>query len=119
MHCTKMEICGWFSVSDKTLEDKVRERYGRVFSEIHEELKGEQRASLRRLVWQAALGGSLKTATYLYGKHCEPPAARAISGAGGEGTTPPPAAPVSPALLDEVLNQIRSMEKRPPEDIEE
>jgi phage terminase large subunit len=50
--CTKLEVCDWFNVDDKTLENLINEKYGKGFSEVFKEKRGKGKVSLRRNQWK-------------------------------------------------------------------
>lgn len=53
--CTKLEICEWFSITDKTLENLIKQRYNGVgFSEVFQQKRSKGLVSLRRLQFQLA-----------------------------------------------------------------
>ena len=54
LQCTKLEICGWFRITDKTLENWVKRTYKRGFSEVYAEKKGVGLIALRRAQFQLA-----------------------------------------------------------------
>lgn len=56
MQCTKEEICGFFSISDKTLDRWVKETYGddTSFSEVFRQKRQGGKCSLRRKQWKMA-----------------------------------------------------------------
>ena len=54
LQCTQEEICGWFDVSDKTLEHWVKREYGRNYSEVYAEKRGIGKISLRRAQFRLA-----------------------------------------------------------------
>jgi hypothetical protein len=54
MQCTKEEICGWFDVTDKTLETWCRREYKQGFSEVFTQKRGLGKISLRRAQFQLA-----------------------------------------------------------------
>ena len=54
LQCTKEEICGWFSLTDKTLERWCRETYGKGFSEVFREKRQRGKIALRRSQFQLA-----------------------------------------------------------------
>lgn len=56
--CTLPELAAWFQVSDDTIETKVKEKYGRSFSEIFQEKRLAGVASLRRASFGNAIGGN-------------------------------------------------------------
>lgn len=54
IQCTKEEIKGFFSVSDRTLSGWCRRTYGKVFSEVFAEKSVPGKISLRRTQFQLA-----------------------------------------------------------------
>ena len=54
MQCTKEEICGWFGVTDKTLENWCKREYKQGFSEIFHNKRAMGKISLRRAQFQLA-----------------------------------------------------------------
>lgn len=57
--CTKEEICAWFDLTDKTLENWCKETYNNAgFSEVFASKRGLGKASLRRSQWQLAQKGN-------------------------------------------------------------
>lgn len=48
LQCTKEEICGFFDVTDKTLESWCRRTYKKGFSEVFSQKRGKGKISLRR-----------------------------------------------------------------------
>ena len=48
LQCTLEEICGWFGVTDKTLDSWCRRTYGMNFSEVFALKRGKGKISLRR-----------------------------------------------------------------------
>lgn len=54
LQCTKDEICGFFSVSDKTLERWCRSEYREGFSEVFSQKRGAGKISLRRAQFRLA-----------------------------------------------------------------
>lgn len=54
LQCTKEEICGWFDLTDKTLESWCKRTYGVGFSEIFKQKRGLGKISLRRNQWRLA-----------------------------------------------------------------
>ena len=54
LQCTRDEICGWFGVTDKTLEGWCKREYGVGFSAIYEEKRGVGKISLRRYQFRLA-----------------------------------------------------------------
>ena len=54
LQCTKEEICGFFDVSEKTLNGWCRRTYGKGFSLIFAQKRGQGKISLRRNQFQLA-----------------------------------------------------------------
>ena len=54
LQCTKEEMCGWFDVTDKTLESWCKRTYKKGFSEIFSEKRGKGKISLRRTQFKLA-----------------------------------------------------------------
>lgn len=54
LQCTKEEICGWFDVTDKTLENWCKRTYRSGFSEVFRQKRGRGKISLRRHQWRLA-----------------------------------------------------------------
>lgn len=52
--CTKLEICDFLKVSDKTLDAWVKRVYGKCFSEIYAEKRSQGKISLRRAQFKLA-----------------------------------------------------------------
>lgn len=54
LQCTEAEICGWFDVTDKTLENWCKRTYDCGFSEIYGQKRGIGKISLRRAQFRLA-----------------------------------------------------------------
>ena len=54
IQCTKIEICSWFDVSDKTLDRWCKKEYGATFSEVFKQKRGNGAISVRRALYQNA-----------------------------------------------------------------
>lgn len=54
LQCTKEEICGFFDVTDKTLERWCKRTYKKGFSEVFAQKRGQGKISLRRNQFQLA-----------------------------------------------------------------
>lgn len=54
IQCTKLEICAFFDVTDKTLESWCKRTYHAGFSEVFSQKRGIGKISLRRKQWQLA-----------------------------------------------------------------
>lgn len=54
LQCTLEEICGWFNITDKTLNSWCKKTYGLSFSEIFKQKRGTGKISLRRAQFRLA-----------------------------------------------------------------
>ena len=54
LQCTLEEICGWFGVTDKTLNSWCKREYKKNFSEVFAQKRGLGKISLRRNQWRLA-----------------------------------------------------------------
>lgn len=54
LQCTLEEICGWFDVTDKTLDSWCKRTYRASFSEVFRQKRGAGKISLRRSQWRLA-----------------------------------------------------------------
>lgn len=54
LQCTLEEICGWFDVTDKTLDGWYKRTYHASFSEVFKQKRGAGKISLRRSQWRLA-----------------------------------------------------------------
>lgn len=54
LQCTLEEICGWFDVTDKTLDGWCKRTYGESFSEVFAKKREAGKISLRRSQWRLA-----------------------------------------------------------------
>lgn len=54
IQCTKEEICGFFEITDKTLESWCKRTYKKGFSEVFKEKRGAGKISLRRSQFRLA-----------------------------------------------------------------
>ena len=54
LQCTLLEICDWFDIDDKTLNEWCRATYGTTFSEVFKIKRGKGQISLRRTQWKLA-----------------------------------------------------------------
>lgn len=57
IHCTLIEIAGWFRVSEDTIERFCAKQYGTTFAEISTIKRGIGKLGLRRTMYQKAQGG--------------------------------------------------------------
>ena len=54
LQCTREEICGWFGISDKTLDRWCHKTYGENFSVVFTEKRAGGKISLRRSQFRLA-----------------------------------------------------------------
>lgn len=54
LQCTLEEICGWFGVTDKTLNSWCKRTYSESFSEVFRQKRSTGKISLRRSQWKLA-----------------------------------------------------------------
>lgn len=54
LQCTLEEICGWFGVTDKTIDSWCKRTYHASFSEVFKQKRGLGKISLRRSQWRLA-----------------------------------------------------------------
>ena len=54
MQCTKEEICGFFDITDKTLDALCKRTYKQSFSEVFKKKREKGKISLRRMQWHLA-----------------------------------------------------------------
>ena len=54
LQCTLEEICGWFEVTDKTLDGWCKRTYHASFSDVFKQKRGAGKISLRRSQWRLA-----------------------------------------------------------------
>lgn len=54
LQCTKEEICSFFELTDKTLENWCKRTYKKGFSEVFREKRGKGKISLRRAQFRLA-----------------------------------------------------------------
>lgn len=54
LQCTKLEICSFFDITDKTLENWCKRTYRAGFSEVFKQKRGKGTISLRRSQWRLA-----------------------------------------------------------------
>lgn len=58
LQCTKLEICGWFDITDKTLDSWCKRTYNKGFSEVYAQKREKGKISLRRAQFQLAEKGN-------------------------------------------------------------
>lgn len=54
LQCTRDEICGWFDITDKTLDSWCKREYGEGFSATYEKKREAGKISLRRAQFRLA-----------------------------------------------------------------
>lgn len=54
LQCTREEICGFFDISEKTLDSWCKRTYGQSFSLIFNQKRGKGKISLRRAQFRLA-----------------------------------------------------------------
>lgn len=54
LQCTLEEVCGFFGVTDKTLDGWCKRTYGQSFSEVFKQKRGKGKISLRRAQFRLA-----------------------------------------------------------------
>ncbi len=54
LQCTKEEICGWFNITDKTIDTWVKRTYEESFSEVYDKKRSTGKISLRRAQFRLA-----------------------------------------------------------------
>ena len=69
IHCTLSEVAGWFKCSEDTIENKVKEKFGRNFSDVLKEFSATGKASLRRQQYAQALQGNTTMLIWLGKQH--------------------------------------------------
>ena len=72
LQCTKAEICGWFDITDKTLERWCKRTYGVGFSEIFKQKRTAGTIAVRRALYQAATNSkNIKAMIFWLKNHTE------------------------------------------------
>lgn len=69
IHCTRDEIANWFNVSPDTIERAVKREKKMVFAAYHAQKADTGKISLRRRMWQAALGGDKTMMIWISKQH--------------------------------------------------
>ena len=65
MHCTLKEIAGFFKCSEDTIQNRVKDQYGKTFSAAWDEFASHGRISLRRKQFEVALRGNVNMLRWL------------------------------------------------------
>ena len=65
LQCTLNEIAGWFKCSIDTIENRVKEEFGRTFSDYHNEKRQAGIISLRRRQYEIAMSGNVTMLIFL------------------------------------------------------
>lgn len=55
LQCTKEEICNWFNLTDKTLENWCKRTYKAGFSDVFAQKRGTGKIALRRAMYRNAV----------------------------------------------------------------
>ena len=54
LQCTEEEVCDFFEITDKTLNNFCKREYGATFSEVFKQKRGKGKISLRRAQFELA-----------------------------------------------------------------
>lgn len=65
------EVAAWFKMSPDTVETRVKEKFGRTFSDVSKEFRGVGKLSLRRKQFQEAMKGNTKLLIWLGKQYLE------------------------------------------------
>ena len=65
LQCTKEEICGFFDITDKTLDAWCKRTYSASFSDVFKAKRGRGKVALRRWQMQAAQKGNTSMLIFL------------------------------------------------------
>lgn len=68
---SREEIAAWFNISTDTLETRVKDEYGVIFSEFFARFKGVGKLSLRRKQFQEAMKGNTTLLVHLGKNHLD------------------------------------------------
>lgn len=66
IQCTEKEIAAFFGVDIDTLNTRVKEHYGRNFSDVFQEKREGGKSSLRRAQWKKATEGAGDTVMQIF-----------------------------------------------------
>lgn len=69
LQCTQSECAALFRCDEDTLAKRVKERYGKKFSDVFKEKRLGGMASLRRRQWKAAMDGDTTMLIFLGKKY--------------------------------------------------
>lgn len=69
LHCTLIEIADWFGCSEDTIENRVKEEKGMLFSDYFKKKSSGGKLSLRRKQFEVALKGNTTMLIWM-GKQC-------------------------------------------------
>ena len=69
LQCTLEEISGFFKCSEDTIENKVKQEKGVIFSEYYKKASAGGKASLRRAMFKTALAGNVTAQIWLSKQH--------------------------------------------------
>lgn len=65
LHCTQAEIADWFDISPDTIDRAVRKQYKEGFAEVYKKKSAKGKISLRRKMYETAMGGSVTMMIWL------------------------------------------------------
>lgn len=67
IHCTQAEMCSFFGVDQKTMDARIKEKYGEemTFRKLFQMKQDAGKVSLRRLQWRAAERGNVQMLIHL------------------------------------------------------
>ena len=69
MHCTLIEIAAWFKCSPDTIERWCVRTHGGIFADVHKKLSSGGKISLRRKMFESAIGGNTTMMIWLSKQH--------------------------------------------------
>lgn len=65
LHCTQVEIAEWFDVSPDTIDRAVKREFKMGFAEYFKRKSSKGKISLRRKMFEAAMGGNITMMIFL------------------------------------------------------
>ena len=69
INCTLEEIAGWFKCSPDTIERWSKKTYGVTFAEVYKKNSSQGKISLRRKMFETAIGGNVTMMIWLSKQH--------------------------------------------------
>jgi len=69
MQCTLIEIASWFKCSEDTVERACKRQYGENFADVYKKKSCKGKISLRRQMFETALGGNVTMMIWLSKQH--------------------------------------------------